>query len=58
MIPENPEFLKLQERIHYADYDQREPTLMELEEKYRDYCASQEVYLLNPEQMGKYYEGL
>ena len=53
MTFENPEFLRLQELIHYADYDPREPTPMDLEEKYRDYCTSQEVYLLNPEQMEK-----
>ena len=41
----------LEEILICEDFDPREMTEMELEQAYREYCASQGVWLLNEERM-------
>ena len=41
----------LEEILMSEDFDSREMTEMELEQAYREYCASQGVWLLNEERM-------
>lgn len=41
----------LEEILMNEDFDSREMTEMELEQAYREYCASQGVWLLTHEQM-------
>ena len=41
----------LEEILTNEDFDSREMTEMELEQAYREYCASQGVWLLNEERM-------
>ena len=46
----------LEEILTNEDFDSGEMTEMELEQAYREYCASQGVWLLNEERILKFAE--